>query len=879
MPDHWFAAVLSAQPGLELAVTRLRADVAPSRSDELRLLAYALRATERATPFGALSIVAAGRLGGPGDLRLSDIVAATVRTDVPEPLSVAQLDESSPLEFCLSLLRHESELELSLHERFRTAPQVTWGQLSRWLAESEADDEARSTLLDSLLARRVLTLAGQDRHEVRQSVGATSSRPGAPVADLSYSAGHVRVPGRLSAAMADAAHAMYLLSADWSMSPELTAFHALFLERYDLDRLVSLETLLHPTWGLGAPAGYLDPVSGHRQSTAVWASTNIAAQSGGVFSQSSELTARIALAAWSADTEVAITDEDLSRLETLGNTPPPPVDLIFEILHEGVDNDSPALALSRHPGIPGVQRGYDRFRALLNGRGSFIRPEMFAQWEASGVEPVTVGYIPTDPRLLDIAVTPGVCRRTVDFGLGIPYATRIAPRDVLIGANIAHWEVFDRRTRRRLLPLAPSAVIPRNAPNAARFLIEAGLSTFRHWAPLLVPPGLEDAPYLPRLVRPGVILARRSWRVPVALASSSSDAEADRIIEEWRAAIDVPDRVTVGEHDRVLTIDLDDGVARRLLVRELKRLGATRVTEHLNREPVVTTTRGRHYAELLVSAVPETSPRTLRASDAGFATVDIHERDRTYLPFDEHVSIKIYGPMAGQNALLRRLDTASLDAVAPGQWFFLHYRDPRTHLRLRVCGQRDGDIVEQLWEQVTHAQHMGWVSDAVIDTYAPELERYGGPEHLARAHQVFHADSIDSISLLRSARPGSEDFQLGSIGAVLTTLRAFDVPSDAPEFAQARRVRFDSTLHRLTGAASKLLADLADDADPRQGLRSSLEVYYRALGTRHGGGPTRASIAASLTHMQLNRRLGINPATEISLLAVALRLRHGDGRR
>jgi thiopeptide-type bacteriocin biosynthesis protein len=85
------------------------------------------------------------------------------------------------------------------------------------------------------------------------------------------------------------------------------------------------------------------------------------------------------------------------------------------------------------------------------------------------------------------------------------------------------------------------------------------------------------------------------------------------------------------------------------------------------------------------------------------------------------------------------------------RWFFVRYADPHSHLRLRFHGDAG-----RLWDIVLPAVRTavarfvegGRIWKSQIDTYAREVERYGGPAAVEQCEALFHYDSEAVVELL-----------------------------------------------------------------------------------------------------------------------------------
>jgi thiopeptide-type bacteriocin biosynthesis protein len=199
-------------------------------------------------------------------------------------------------------------------------------------------------------------------------------------------------------------------------------------------------------------------------------------------------------------------------------------------------------------------------------------------------------------------------------------------------------------------------------------------------------------------------------------------------------------------------------------------------------------------------------------------------------------------------------------------WFFLRYRDPDPHLRLRFHGKPDGlwgELLPRLHTWTTRLRQDGLLITAVLDSYDPEVERYGGPGAMADAERVFHADS--ALALALTPHLEGDDADVRAAASVHDLLVGFD-PSGAvlTRFAAAVPV---ADRRAVPAARRGCLVDLLPAAGNRLvapgGFRRGALAAYAATLERTGCPPgRRAHIGASLAHMHCNRLFGVDRARE-----------------
>ncbi len=87
-------------------------------------------------------------------------------------------------------------------------------------------------------------------------------------------------------------------------------------------------------------------------------------------------------------------------------------------------------------------------------------------------------------------------------------------------------------------------------------------------------------------------------------------------------------------------------------------------------------------------------------------------------------------------------------------WWFIRYRDPRHHLRLRLHTADSGQAAARTGQWAAALRRQGLASDLVLDTYRPETGRFGTGPALGAAEGLFAADSAAAAAQLACTGTG-----------------------------------------------------------------------------------------------------------------------------
>jgi len=403
---------------------------------------------------------------------------------------------------------------------------------------------------------------------------------------------------------------------------------------------------------------------------------------------------------------------------------------------------------------------------------------------------------------------------------------------------------------------------------------------------------LEHAPYLPRVTAGRLVLARARWNLNRAqleplgqLCGSARFAAMQALRERLR----LPRWVAIMDGDNLLPIDLDNVLLVDVAAHLLKnRSGASLVELFYGPDDVFTLgPEGRFTHELVVPFVRVNEPSMASPMPRRAA----RPTTQKYPPGSEWLYAKLYTGAAGADVVLaeivRPVVQAALSRGAADGWFFVRHGDPDWHIRLRLHGDRRrllNQVLPVLLDSCAPLLTSGLLWRLQLDTYEPEVERYGGPFGVVTAERLFRADSDAALDVLEAVQgdEGAEArWRLALIGIdrLLSDLGMRDASKRA--IVGAARDRFgeelqvDLTLRRQLGdryrrerAGLESLLGPTARVDPSHPLAAGLTAYAarsRALrpivaelraGARSGHlTKPLTALAGSYIHMHANRIL------------------------
>ncbi|GAA0633675.1 lantibiotic dehydratase [Kutzneria viridogrisea] len=515
----------------------------------------------------------------------------------------------------------------------------------------------------------------------------------------------------------------------WRLAPAvdgvsyLREYHAAFLERYGVDRTVSVLDLLDPHVGLGPPAGYQVP-GGDR----------VAPDEPSYPVSRDEIVARLALL-----DEVVLDEELVDSLAHDGAlSPTRSLDLCVQVFArspEALTRGEFQLAVASAGGSVTAGAMSGRFTELLDGE------ERLRQLLGDRVQLV---FQPAQARSENVVLAPVVSDRMVPIGtFADPDDDRVLDvRDLAVGATSERFYLVDRSTWHEVSVVAPHMLnLQKSAPNVARFVNAVAVSGTRPWTPWQW--GRADVlPRLPRVRCGRTVLAPARWRPDPVLCEERTPWEVWlRALAQWRHHWSVPDLVRVSVFDHHVDLDLTVPLHQRLLRTQLIKRQSHIVYEVPDGELGWT---GGHANEVVVSLLSQAERPEVTPADCTSNVV--------YHPGSEWLHAKLYLLADLQDSLLSREFARLVEHDCVDRWFFVRYRDPDAHLRLRLHGPADllnAEVLPELRDWAVGAVERGAIRKFVLDSYEPEVQRYGGPGAMRAAEELFHADSLAVLEQLR----------------------------------------------------------------------------------------------------------------------------------
>ncbi len=436
---------------------------------------------------------------------------------------------------------------------------------------------------------------------------------------------------------------------------------------------------------------------------------------------------------------------------------------------------------------------------------------------------------------------------------------------------------------------------------------------------------LDGAPYLPRVRMGRVVLARAEWNLgeadlaPITAAvreaakvPAGGSAKIAAAVAALREARKLPRFVVIASGDNELPVDFDNKMLVAAFADEISGSTGANLIEMFPAPDklIVKGAEGQFANEVLLTftrSKPEAQPELPPVVPAPTAR-------RQFVPGSEWLYAKIYcGESTGDRVLREAIAPVVREVMAAGdadRWFFIRYRDPEAHVRVRFHGdpaRLANKVLPALRGAVAPLLDGGVARKLVLDAYDREIERYGGDRGIDLVEDMFWRDSeaiLGIVELIEGDAGATARWQLALRG-IDSLLESIGLDADARDRVVSqgrdmlgREMSADTGLWGRIGdrfTKERAMLDLLFARDPARDAESDLAPGFELLATRDAHiralavelrkrdaagelAPPIAQFAWSLVHMHANRLLHASQRAQELVLYDFLRRLHASRR-
>lgn len=587
-----------------------------------------------------------------------------------------------------------------------------------------------------------------------------------------YNNQNVLLNKRIKKDIEKAAEILFRISSKNTSSDHLKEYYKDFVEEYGYSTEVPILELLDDSLGIGSPATYTNPQS-YRITKNHFKNKK----------REFLLSAWISETLLAGKTEIQLNEEIIKLLENEdkdSNDAPDSLELYFTLAAKSaqhIDAGNYSLILLPNTGSIGAGKSFGRFTDL------FTDLQIEKLKTISGLEQqryphaifAEVSYLPAHGKASNIMITENFYPYEIvlETTSSNSKKLRLGLSDLVVGATGQRLYIKSKSLNKEVIPVVNHMMNNSTMmPNIYRFLFELGAERNRTWE-LFNWGELSIIPFLPRLSYGNIVLSLAVWRINRMLTMFQSVDNMDEwvaAVKKWRIFYHVPRYVNLTVLDHRILMDLEQPSHVHLLYKNYKKM------EH--NESLIITELGypvehcwvnneENHFFIMEGVFPVVKNK--KDNEKESANNNLHLKypgstqrinyisklSRSKPPGSDWLFIKLYGHSYQQNELICSFLHSFCNKIEQSNVanysFFTRYADPRPHLRLRFHGEPKTliqNLLPIVCEWTNELKLEGLIHHMEIDTYNPEIERYGGSNCIHLAEKLFAADSKTSYALL-----------------------------------------------------------------------------------------------------------------------------------
>lgn len=330
-----------------------------------------------------------------------------------------------------------------------------------------------------------------------------------------------------------------------------------------------------------------------------------------------------------------------------------------------------------------------------------------------------------------------ICRHSNAFRFQVnPFGTgtgfeHLGIEDLFLGIREGKLILFSQRLGKPVIPVVQHPLNPNQITHSiSRLLWEIGNQDQVRFLPYHAQ-AFQKSSYTPRLTWRGVILQGKRWLVDQKNFPSKSEF-LNFLVEH-----NLPSPLVAGHLDRELVLDWTDPIQLDFLWKELNRTEELCLTEcpWIYKSVFFNQSGESLYPQFVYGKA--CAPWEIKLP--GFL-------NRISQPNFDWVYVRIFVNEIGLQPLLFKSLPMLLEQLSSKfvihKWYYLIYQSPKTEIRLRILPsnpQEKSEITTLIQDALLNS---GWIERILIDTYYPELEKYGHQtDKISDSESIFHRES------------------------------------------------------------------------------------------------------------------------------------------
>lgn len=707
--------------------------------------------------------------------------------------------------------------------------------------------------------------------------------------DMSYY-NKIAISKKVADSLSEAVKVMWRISTTNKSFPYMREYYLKFLEKYGTAVDVPLLEMVNENVGIGYPEYYLNGNS----------SLDISRETKEKLNRRRHiLMEQIMKSIMSGFKEVILDDQLIEKLtikDDWDTEIPDSMEVYAEILapnKEAIEQGKAEIVINPNAGSFQAGLTFGRFVEILNEDTykDIQNISLENQDYNENALMVDAAYLPTYGRTANIMMSKNFLPYELAIGTNIQEGKlSVDLDDLYVSADNERLFLKSKKYKKEVIIATSNMLNFSGSPKLFRLLKDLSFENKYYWQPFEWDTGVEQI-YLPRLRYKNVILTPAQWNLNREMFEEQNfESEEDffeafqNVAQKWK----IPKYVFLKMADNHILLNLNMKETVAILMKDLAKQKSIRLEElvgNINDRTLIKGEEG-HYMTEIVFEVKAIDRKKHIGQNYDLMRYE-EENSNVLFPFQDWLYINLYCPENFHNDFLINevypFANKALKENLITEWFFIRFEDPKPHIRLRLKidkSDNSNKLLKYIMEWINSCRKHGEIFGMTIQPYERETARYGGPELIEIAEDVFCQDSHSVIALLRIIRSKEDEIKLfvGALSAIMI-MQDMGLSQHAQLEMLDNYVGKDMYKQEFRSMRTKFLAVLSDgkvDSETKEALETlsvrsdSLKVYGKNLFEyQESLWNNIYDIISSLLHMNFNRLFGVDREKEKKCLSLA----------
>ncbi|WP_314063794.1 thiopeptide-type bacteriocin biosynthesis protein [uncultured Vagococcus sp.] len=366
---------------------------------------------------------------------------------------------------------------------------------------------------------------------------------------------------------------------------------------------------------------------------------------------------------------------------------------------------------------------------------------------------VEITYYPQIDRICNIINTKSNKKYVMEFGCSdrnISNKRRLSISEIIINVTPKGIYFKHKETNRRLVFFATHSTRIDFAPPVIQFLLNSKYYQRKNTFTLLnkIQSSMQKLTILPRITYKDIVLSEKKWVLPPHEFENLNEDSFIRRFLDFSKEMNIEQFIFIQEFDNRILINIMDYNTQKYIYKSYQKNPNLQLVENILYNDV-------SDEEVFLSECVfyfNYSNKDFTDISNRYSFEPIKKIKERFLPFDNYVYLKIYTTKILEDYLINKKLSPFLKKMLEDknidQFFFIRYEDPKPHIRLRFKYSTKVNISANIVTDLTkYLEDNHITSTVIIDTYIPEISRYGGEKIFSKMEYLFFLNSMVVLEL------------------------------------------------------------------------------------------------------------------------------------